>query len=131
MPHFVAYHSEKRMGYEAEDCEPFSLYTSKKIADIGDIVWIITGKGDSPKQYYLCEWFLVSKLTEADDSEFGISLCGEEGGSFDKMPRLDHLEWFPDFRRRMGNFGIGLTELNPAVIEALRRVAVEAGHPQE
>jgi hypothetical protein len=132
MRHFVAYHSEKRMGYTAEESDPFGLYTSKNVSNpIGDTVWIIAGKGGTPKQYFLASWFVISKVTPANHPDFGLTLSGQEGGAFDPMPRLDVMEWFPDFRRRMANFSIGLTELRqPAVIEALRQVAATAGHPQ-
>lgn len=132
MRHFVAYHSEKRMGYTAEESNPFGLYTRKNISKpIGDVVWIIAGKGDSPKQYFLSSWFVISTVTPADHPDFGITLSGQEGGAFDPMPRLDHMEWFPEFRRRMANFSLGLTELRQAdVLEALRQVAAAAGHAQ-
>jgi hypothetical protein len=132
MRHFVAYHSEARMGYTAEESDPFSLYTSKKLNNpVGDIVWIIAGQGGSPKQYYLASRFVISKVTQADHPDFGFTLSGEVGGAFDPMPRIDQLEWFAAFRQRMANFSIGLTELRqPEVIEAFRQVAAAAGHPQ-
>lgn len=132
MRHFIAYHSETRMGYSAEDSDPFGLYTSKNVSNpVGDVVWIIAGQGDSPKQYSLSSWFIVSKVTKADHPDFGFTFSGEKGGAFDPMPRLDQLEWFPAFRKRMANFSIGLTELRqPEIIEALREVAAAAGHPQ-
>jgi len=120
------------MGYTAEESDPFGLYTSKKISNpIGDIVWIIAGQGSSPKQYYLSSWFVISEVTQADHPDFGFTLSGKEGGAFDPMPQLDHLDWFPAFRKRMANFSLGLTEIRqPEVVEALRPVAAAAGHPQ-
>lgn len=121
------------MGYSAEESDPLGLYTSKNISNlIGDVVWIISGQGGSPKQYFLSSWFVISKVTAADHPDFGFTLSGEEGGAFDPMPRLDQLEWFPAFRQRMANFSIGLTELRqPEIIEAFRQVAFAAGRPQD
>ncbi|MBX3451259.1 MAG: hypothetical protein KF777_16955 [Planctomycetaceae bacterium] len=133
MRHFVAYHSEDRMGYTAEESNPFGLYTSKKLSNpIGDVVWIVAGVGPSPKQYFLSSWFVISEVTAAEHPEFGFTLNGDEGGSFDPMARLDHLSWFPAFWRRMANFSIGLTELRDSeTITAFRKVASRAGQPQK
>jgi hypothetical protein len=131
MRHFVAYHSEARMGYTAEESDPFGLYTGKHVSQLlGDVVWIMAGQGKSPKQYFLSSWFIVSKVTPADHPDFGFTLSGEEGGAFDPMPQLDQLDWFPAFRQRMANFSIGLTELRqPEIIAALRQLAASSGHP--
>jgi len=130
MRHFVAYHSEDRMGYSAEEINPFGLYTKKNISSTGDKVWIIAGVGASPKQYFLSSWFVIKKVTEAEHTDFEFQLHGEEGEAFDPMLRLDQMPWFPAFRQRMANFSIGLTQLDPTVITALQQAVAEAGQPK-
>jgi hypothetical protein len=128
--HFVAYHNPQRMGYTAAESDPFSVYTSKHFLDpIGDTVWMITGEGKSPKQYYLSSWFVVSEVGPSDDTDFGYSLSGQ-GGVLDPMPRLNDLDWFPAFIRRMANFSFGVQEIKQAeVVEALKQLAAEAQCP--
>ena len=75
MRHFVAYHSKDRMGYSAEESNPFGLYTSKNLSNpIGDVVWIVAGVGASPKQYVLSSWFVISSVTEAEHPDFGFTV---------------------------------------------------------
>ena len=128
MRHFVAYHSEDRMGYPAEECEPFSLYTKKKLSDLkGDTVWVIAGDKHSPKRYFLSSKFQISSVTKVPDSDFEFELKGTMGTVFKPMPRLDQLPWF---RQKMANFSIGLTVLSdPAIIVEFERVAAESGRP--
>jgi HNH endonuclease len=131
MRHFVAYHSESRMGYKAEGTDPFSLVTSKSMTDaVGDTVWTITGVGGSPKQYVLCSWFVIDEVQKANTKDFRFILKGKKGEDFVPMLRLDHLEWFRAFRESMANFSLGLTLLKQPIISALQNVVQEAGKPK-
>ena len=133
MAHFVAYHNEDRMGYSAEESDPYSLYTSKNPTRLHShgphVIWVIAGRGHKPMSYYLSTCFIVTAIIPADHPDFGYTISGTGGGRFEPMPRLDQLTWFPEFRRRMANFSIGLTEIcNEEIIEEFQRFAAHAGH---
>jgi hypothetical protein len=120
------------MGYTAEESDPRGLYTKKSTSALpGDVVWIIAGKGQSPKQYFLSSWFLISHVEKADHPDFLYSIKGEVGAALEPMPLLSGREWFPAFLARAANFSIGFHEIKaPDVIEAFRCLAADAGCPQ-
>jgi hypothetical protein len=128
MRHFVAYHRADRMGYDAEACDSFSHYTNKRIKNlIGDTVWVITGEPGYPKQYYLVSCFIVEAITPADHGDFGLILRGQ-GRKLEPMAHLNDLDWFPQFRRRMGNFALGLQRVkDPEIIAAFHQLAMCRG----
>jgi hypothetical protein len=128
MRHFVAYHNSDKMGYE--DSDPTGLYTSKSTSQTGDLIWIVTGSGKSPKRYSLTSWFIVSEIEQADDPRFGLSVRGTEGGALEPAPALNGLPWFQDFFKRMAHFSLGLHEITERkVIRSLTLLAASANRP--
>lgn len=129
MPNYVGYHSTDRMGYGADEITTIGLYTSKTGTEKDDIVWVIVGDEGSPKTYRLIYWFVVDRIAApANHEDFGRTLYGSEHGTVDRL--LNHESWFPAFRRRMGNFGLGLTRLDDEVVlAAFRQFAAQANHP--
>jgi hypothetical protein len=112
----VGYHNAERMGYPAQDADPMVLYTSKKIAAIGDTIWIVAGESQRPKQYFLRSQFILSKITPADHPDFGFALSGTEGGPIDRPALLNGKPWFDDFFKAMAHFSLGLSEITQSEV---------------
>jgi hypothetical protein len=129
MRHFIAYHNREKMGEHSRPCQ---VYTNKPIHDLtGSVVWIVEGVGRSPKRYNLLGWFTVREVTESPDSKFSTALRGIEPG-FEEHVRLNEFEWFPDFRRRMGNFAFGLQPIvDDKIVSHLKEIAAYAGQALE
>ena len=128
MRHFVAYHNSDKMGHE--DSDPTGLYTRKNTSQTGDLIWIVTGSGKSPKRYSLTSWFIVSHVEPADNSRFRLTVRGTEGGALNPTPILNDLPWFAGFFRRMAHFSLGLQEItDPIVIRSMRRLAASGSRP--
>lgn len=129
MRHFIAYHNREKMG---EPSRPSQAYTKKPLRDPkGSVVWIIEGLGRSPKRYNLVGWFTVREVIESQHPEFSTALRGNEPG-FKEHIRLNEFEWFPDFRRRMGNFAFGLQSVvDNKIVNHFKRIAAHAGQALE
>jgi hypothetical protein len=118
------------MGYDAENADPFSLYTSKQTAAIDDAIWIIAGSGKRPRQYTLRGWFIVSEITPADHPEFGFRLIGAKGGSLEPAPILNGLPWFNELFDQMAHFSLGLTQIKEVeTVKRFKKLAKAAGRP--
>jgi len=120
------------MGYDAENADPFSLYTNKRTAAIGDAIWIIAGNGKRPRKYKLSSWFIVSAITPADHPEFGFLLSGTNGGPLNSDIILNGLPWFSELFDQTAHFSLGLTQIKEeATVKKLKRFAAKAGRPME
>ncbi|MBA3351214.1 MAG: hypothetical protein H0U23_02095 [Blastocatellia bacterium] len=124
MNDFLAYHNPEKMGERAIDLEVHAVLTKKEVPRIiGDRVWLVTGEG-SPRKYYLCDWFIVDRIETIDDPYFRKRISGRAGNFIRPMRRLDEHEWFPDFKRSNGNFGLGFQPINEVrFIKALEKIA--------
>jgi hypothetical protein len=125
MSEYVVYHNPGRMGYSARDVDVLSIVTNKSATGAkGARVWLITGEGKSPKQYYLRGVFTVESVSKSTHPEFKIQVAGSAGKLFDPMVRIDTQPWFNQFRSSQGNFGLGFQPINdPVVVRGLRGVA--------
>lgn len=131
MRHFVAYHNSEKMGYSAEESDPFSVYTSKCLGEvIGDTVWVIAGEEDGGRKYRLSSWFVIDSIEPSNKAAFGSTLRGIRGGAIDPKPILNDLAWFPDFFKKMAHFSLGVQEIKQSgVVDALKKLASDAEHP--
>jgi hypothetical protein len=140
--HYVGYHRPQRMGYGADEINRIGLYTNKHVDDNtmkGNVIWLITGEGNSPKTYYLYYWFIATHVEpDANRDDFGYTILGD-GASGILIPpaELNNLDWFTNFRIGMGNFGLGLQPITTndrmdadQIIHEFRRLAAAAGCPQ-
>jgi hypothetical protein len=128
MRHFIAYHNTERMGRPLHEGEPLRLLTSKSVDRlIGDTVWFITGEGAGERQYAVGSVFRVDIVGDAAEEGFKHFASGP-GHVFRPPVPLNDEDWFPEFLRTMGNFGLGLQEVkDQRVIDALKRFASAAG----
>ncbi len=124
MDDFLAYHNPEKMGERASDLKVHAVLTRKEVPRIiGDRVWLVTGEG-SPRTYYLCNWFIVDRIETIDDPYFRKRISGKIGKWIRPILRLDEYEWFPDFKRSNGNFGLGFQPINEVrFIKALEEIA--------
>lgn len=125
MTEFVVYHNPSRMGYSALDVDALSIVTNKPAAGAkGSRVWLITGEGRSPKQYFIRGIFTVDSVSRSDHPKFKIQVAGTAGKLFDPMIRIDAHAWFPQFRHSQGNFAFGFNSINdPVIVDGLRKAA--------
>jgi hypothetical protein len=126
--HFVAYHNTEKMGRPLHAGEPLRLLTKKSVSNLpGNTVWFITGSGAGQRQYALGSVFRVAEVGPVNEEGFKHFASGP-GHVFEPPVPLNDAEWFPEFKKVMGNFGLGVQETtDPRVIEALRCLAANAG----
>jgi hypothetical protein len=74
---------------------------------IGSRVWLITGEG-TPRTYFLRSWFIVDAALPGTEHGFKTKLMGKKCQVYDPMVMLSEQGWFREFKRRQGNFGLGL-----------------------
>ena len=116
-----------------EHSRPFQVYTNKSIHDLkGSVVWVVEGVGRSPKQYNLVSRFIVHRVEESPHAAFKTAGYGDDRDGIShelkEHIRLNDFEWFPDFRRRMGNFGFGLQPVtDDEVVNHLEKLAEGEG----
>jgi hypothetical protein len=77
MKYFVTYHNEEKMGpYENEPA--LFILTSKPVNDIvGSYVFLVLGKGKSPKSYELGAAFKATKILTASEPSYLYRVEGE------------------------------------------------------
>lgn len=111
MRHFIAYHNADRMGYA--DIERMRVLTNKPVTDdmIGDHVWLVVGKGERDKSYFLGSHFVIDDIAKSESGDFDNQLTGHDGRVFGPMIELDDFDWFDDFRKSIQNFSLGLREI--------------------
>ncbi|MFG5411438.1 hypothetical protein ABXN37_29095 [Piscinibacter sakaiensis] len=130
MQHFVVYHNPDIMGYPIIDVERLAIYTNKQRNDAkGGRVWLITGEG-KPRSFKLRLTFIVQAVERSDRPEFKARVTGKEGHLFHPMLAIDTTSWFPQLKKRQGNFAFGFQPVNDPVAEsgllALYRAALLA-----
>lgn len=127
MDHYVVYHNQEAMGFDAGDLDGFGIITAKPVAKaFGGRVWVITGRGE-PRRYSLVQTFVAEYAGPHDEHPDLNLVAASSGESFKPEIEIDGFDWFPDFRRSMGNFGLGFQRLKePRFVEALEKVAAAA-----
>src|SRR5262249_44669470 len=84
------------------------VYTTKPVKRLpGNTIWLIAGR-DWPRQYFLSAVFMVDEVGPADVSAFRYFARGSQGTRFVPPIPLSQESWFPEFRRRLANFSLGL-----------------------
>ncbi|ROZ72091.1 hypothetical protein [Ramlibacter sp. WS9] len=132
MNHFAAYHNPDTMGYGALDINVHSQLTGQRIADptrfIGARLWTVTGErlaGSPRKHYSLRNTFVIDRISPYTGAVQGFDkmVTGSDGMMFNPMIPLSDLDWFPEFLKRMGNFGFGIHPImNSEYIAALQAI---------
>jgi hypothetical protein len=122
--HYVQYHNPDGMGYEVRcDSDPFRIVTDKAVGVLaGNKVWLITGRG-RPRQYFLCQSFIVDETGLAEDSSKKYFAKGKIGIRFPWLP-IGEQPWFREFRESQANFRNGLSEIGPRFIPEFQKLAV-------
>ena len=127
MKYFVTYHNEEKMGpYVQED--PLHILTSKPAQGmLGNYVFIIVGKGKSPKSYELGAMFKATTIASANTTTHETRVEGE-GVFVNRYTPLHGFSWFDKLKTITQNFRFGTMEVtDPAIIEGLRTVADRNG----
>ena len=113
---FVGYHNRPKMGYPLEDVQGFAMLTSKSPFHLkGHHIWVVEGLG-SPRQYYVRQRFLVDDVEASIVDGFDYRFYGTQGVKFDSDVSLRTFDWFSDFMKTVGNFGIGAQVLSEFVL---------------
>lgn len=136
MKHYCGYHNPEKLGYEwgaqrDPDDERFTFLTNRPVrAEPDDVVWVITSEtGTKPKIYYLCGWFVVTACAESGDPRFKYKVEGVPGFRLGPWLSLNPKEWFPGFRERQGNFGLGVNPMDRQDIYCLIDLLQREGKP--
>jgi hypothetical protein len=127
MKNFIQYHNVERMSYSASKLSEPKLYTDKSVKNLSSSrVWLISGEGTSPKQFYLAAVFKVNRVSTGtfDHPDFKNSAYGN-GHIIGEKIELNGLAWFEKLKAKLNNFKNGLTEItDPYLIKELETLAV-------
>jgi hypothetical protein len=108
MEHYVQYHNPDKWRHNRRRSGPLQVYTTKSVKRLpGNTIWLIAGK-DRPRSYFLSAVFVVDEVGPAEDSRFRHVARGTQGTRFVPAIPLSQETWFPEFRRRLANFSLGL-----------------------
>lgn len=124
MADFLVYHNPDKMGYPASDVTELSIVTNRSASGAkGARVWLVTGEGQ-PRVFKLRGYFIVDQVGRSDHPDFKIEVSGSAGRLFKRMPDLNDLDWFADFKRSQGNFAFGFQPIkDPRFVKGLLAVA--------
>jgi hypothetical protein len=83
----------------------------------------VTGEG-KPRQYFLCESFVVEEIVPQSARKFRYQVSGSDGKPLYPLKIDKSAAWFQELLRITGNFRYGLQPISSkAVIEELKRIA--------
>lgn len=102
------------------------IYTSKKSIEnsIEDYCFLIVGKTEMVKKYYLWSYFRIEDFEIDDNKEYNVFGYGY---NFEHPILLNDLEGFNDFKHYCGNFGLGFQNIEKhAFCEKLRSFSSES-----
>ncbi len=121
MNHFVVYHNAETMGFDARTIKGFSIVTTKStMGVVGSRIWLIAGRG-TPRTYTLVQTFIAEKAGRLPDAPNVTEVSASIGTKYRPELPLNHLPWFPEFKRTVGNFGLGLQRIaSPVFIRELQ-----------
>jgi len=125
MGHFVQYHKHEKMGGPfVPSGTDYAVQTDKPWIQSGDVVWLLTGEG-KPRQYFLCQRFVVNKVVSQVPGKFKYRVSGRKGKIFEPPIAITENPWFQELLRLTGRFGFGLqpikSQLVVAALEGLLR----------
>jgi hypothetical protein len=126
--YYVQYHNADKLGYypttnldfnisaEKRSLDAYTRYekqmfTSKKLvnAAVGQFCFLIVGKTETIKQYYLWSFFKIEEVKKDKNNFYQVY---GSGFKFKKPVLLNNLDNFHDFMKYCGNFGIGFQKIN-------------------
>ena len=112
MKNFVQYHNVEKMGFSASKLDEPKLHTDKSVRNISsNRVWLISGEGSSPKEFYLAAVFKVNRTNNYfDHPDFENSAYGN-GHIIGETIKLNGLPWFESLKSNLNNFKNGLSEI--------------------
>lgn len=111
---YVAYHSSELMGYEMGDNQDFAMLSRKPVLHLaGKTIWVLEGRGETKKQYFLKQRFEVDSIEDVEDDHYRFRYSGRNGQNFTPEIPLSSEVWFKDFMKAVANFSIGVTTLKP------------------
>lgn len=124
MRHFVQYHNPDKMDPFRPSKKMFGIVTDKRAGlREGDTVWLVTGKG-RPRQFFLCETFVVEKIDSQGAGKFRYRMSGSDGKSLYPLKIDKGSSWFRELLRITGNFRYGLQPISSkAIIQSLEKVS--------
>ena len=126
MRNFVQYHNVERMGFSASKLDEPKLHTDKSVKNLSsNKVWLISGEGSSPKDFYLAAVFRVNKVTAGtfDHPDFKNSAFGV-GHIIGETIKLNDLPWFELLKSNLNNFKNGLSEVTDTdIVKELETVS--------
>lgn len=93
------------------------FYTSKKLVEkaIGHYCFLIVGKTDKIKKYYLWSYFKIDDISKDNNKYYKVNGTGFD---FQKPILLNDLNNFTDFRNFCGNFGIGFQNIDKHIFSS-------------
>jgi hypothetical protein len=112
--HYVAYHSEKRMGRPLQLQQNHFAWSSTKARGylekaVGNKAWGITGKQVGKTVIYsLACRFIPSEIRESAN---GYIIFGERGLIFNPPITLNAFDWFPLLMSEQRNFSLGFNRI--------------------
>jgi len=126
--HYIQYHNADRLGNYPTPKTDFKtsvdlltldnsvkyetqFYTSKKLVEkaVGQFCFLIVGKTEKIKKYYLWSYFKIDDFTKDQNKYYHVNGTGFD---FQKPILLNDLDNFIDFRNFCGNFGIGFQNID-------------------
>lgn len=127
MENYVQYHNAEVMGiscHEFDESAGFGIVTNKPVSKlVGNRIWLISGEG-KPREYFLCYWFIVDEVGQADeDSGFKFYASGQVGVFLRPPILLNQVFWFGDFLKSQQNFSMGLRKIEDKYITELEKLA--------
>ena len=128
MRNFLQYHNVEKIGYSASELDEPKLFTRKSVRNLSsNRVWLISGEGTSPKDFYLAAVFKVNRVSagtfehpDFENSAFGVGhIIGEK-------IKLNGLPWFESLKGELSSFKYGLSEItDEKVIKELELLSSE------
>lgn len=87
------------------------IYTYRKIVEkaIGQFCFLIVGRTDKIKKYYLWSFFKIESYEKYENGHYEVMGTGYD---FEKPIILNGLEQFDDFKAFCGNFGLGFQNID-------------------
>jgi len=124
---YVQYHNSEKMKRSCLGLNyrmGFSAATNKSVSNlVGNRIWLIGGIGKDPRQYYLCNYFIVDKVGPAKNiPDFKYFADGQRGVACEPPILLNNLDWFDDFLESQQNFSLGLRKLDDEYVDKFEKL---------
>lgn len=121
MKHYVVYHNTDKLEYAMSTEPPFTIFTKKNVEKtIDNQIWVIAGETNPRsliKEYKIICTFIVDSIGREDDTNIAE---GNNGIDLDIL--LNDLSWFPEFKKKMANFSLGLQLIDENYAEKFKKL---------